>query len=473
MSTSRSHSSPASSDDHSLRRPQRKKRQASLNHLINFSFPDRPDNIDSHGSIIHHDDDPFSSSLTTYKPYRKEHYVNANFRFLLDPSGDYSRHLDDPDACFDWDLIEQVLVYSTQVPSCPICLDTPTAARIAECGHIYCLSCILHSFHESGRICPICLDPTTVRELRPIMTLPCSKYKVGDGIDLCLMRRKPSSMHPMPVNNDDHGTKSTTTIMTTDGIEGIPHDNAELLPYARFMLASHDTLETTRERDTAAVMASIEACQHEDHNDGELAALLTSLDLISNNNSKNKNNHKQKQQQQQQRHTNRNHNHNHHQGDEQLKCYYFYQANDGQWVFPGSHTIRTLLQAFGDYPNFPPKITSAPVTHVEEQLLTEEGRKRYKFLGHVPLGCNITWIEVDLKGVVPEELLVVTSSSSSIQSPRQPEEEDEEKNNGDQVYQDEEEEESALDSTTLPIKEEWSDEEEMLEYVLKLSTVQQ
>ncbi|KAG2221498.1 hypothetical protein INT45_008823, partial [Circinella minor] len=428
-------------------RPQRKKKHASLNHLLNFSLPDRPDDFDSYNEDHIHHDDPFSTNLTTYKPYRKEHYVNANFRFLLDPTGDYSLHLDDPDACFDWNLIEQVLVYSTQVPTCPICLDTPIAARIAQCGHIFCFSCILHSFHENGRICPICLDPTTVRELRPIQTLQCKKYKVGDGIDLCLMRREPYSMHPLPVNDN----KKTTN---TNGM--IPRDTSELLPYARFMLASSNTLQITRERDTADLMASIEACQQEENSDAELAHLLTGLELLSNGND----HHKGKPQLQRQ-YSSRNHNnHNHCQGNER-QCYYFYQARDGQWIFPGTHTIRILLQAFGDYADFPPEIMNATLTHVEEQLLTEERRKRYKFLGHVPLGCNISWIEIDLKGIVPDELLIIASSSSS----------QEQLNSG--TSYDNEKEENRQDLLSLSMKEEWSDEEEMLEYVLKLSTVHQ
>ena len=316
----------------------------------------------------------------------------------MDPTGDYSRHLDDPDACFDWDLIEQVIVYSTQVPTCPICLDTPTAARIAQCGHIFCLSCILHSFHENGRICPICLDSTTVRELRPIQTLQCMKYKVGDGINLCLMRRKPNSMHPLPINDNNN-----------EAMNGmIPHDTTELLPYARFMLASTNTLQTTRERDTADLMASIEVCQQEANDDAELTHLLTGLELLSNGDD----HHKRKQQQSELQRQRPNRNNHHCDGDEQ-QCYYFYQAQDGQWIFPGTHTIRILLQAFGDYVDFPSKIMNASVTHVEEQLLTEERRKRYKFLGHVPLGCNISWIEIDLKGIVPDELLAMASSSSS------------------------------------------------------------
>ncbi|KAI9489079.1 hypothetical protein BDB00DRAFT_638352 [Zychaea mexicana] len=466
MSTSQRQSSQSAADDYSFRRPQRKKRQASLNHLINFSFPDRPDDFETHHAALH--DDSFSTTTATYKPFKKEHFVNANFRFLLDPSGDYSRHLDDPDACFDWDLIEQVLVYSDQVPTCPICLDPPTAARIARCGHIFCLPCILHHFHESGRTCPMCWEAASVHELRSIQTLPSSKYNIGDEIDLCLMHRKAHSMHAEPI--------SSNTPSATNGVSAVPHDTTSKLPYARFMLASPNTLESAHERDTAALMANIEACHQEDEDGSELASLLAGLDLLNDL-------HDNRIQEQQQQHrpsrTNKNSNHRLvEQSQQQQQCYYFYQAMDGQWIFPGSHTIRILLEAFGDYSNFPHRLTSVPITHYEEELLTEERRKRYKFLGHVPLGCNVAWIEINLKGVVPDELLVVPSSPAPTAIVEEEEEEEtmtnSERQEGPSHYRldGEPRETRELDPMGLPIKEEWSDEEEMLEYVLKLSAVQ-
>ena len=60
----------------------------------------------------------------------------------------------------DWSLIEQVsLKTSAEVPSCPICLYPPTAAKIARCGHVFCWACILHYLSLSDddwRKCPIC-----------------------------------------------------------------------------------------------------------------------------------------------------------------------------------------------------------------------------------------------------------------------------------------------------------------------------
>ena len=77
--------------------------------------------------------------------YNKEQYLQANCQFVVKSSGDYSAHLADPDTIVNWDLIEQVVLKTTaSVPSCPICLYPPKAAKVAKCGHVFCWPCILH-----------------------------------------------------------------------------------------------------------------------------------------------------------------------------------------------------------------------------------------------------------------------------------------------------------------------------------------
>ena len=77
--------------------------------------------------------------------YNKEQYLQANCQFVVKSSGDYSVHLADPDTLVNWDLVEQVVLKTTaSVPSCPICLYPPKAAKLTRCGHVFCWPCILH-----------------------------------------------------------------------------------------------------------------------------------------------------------------------------------------------------------------------------------------------------------------------------------------------------------------------------------------
>lgn len=50
-----------------------------------------------------------------------------SFQFVVSDSGDYTIHAMDPDVLVEWDLIEQVRIFSHEVPSCPICLYPPVA----------------------------------------------------------------------------------------------------------------------------------------------------------------------------------------------------------------------------------------------------------------------------------------------------------------------------------------------------------
>ena len=53
---------------------------------------------------------------------------------MVKSGSDYSVHLNDPDTIVDWDLVEQVgLKTNDVIPSCPICLYPPRAAKTARC----------------------------------------------------------------------------------------------------------------------------------------------------------------------------------------------------------------------------------------------------------------------------------------------------------------------------------------------------
>lgn len=50
-------------------------------------------------------------------------------QFVVRSDGDYSLYLKDPDLLVDWDLIEQVRVFSCEDVNCPICLSAPIAGN--------------------------------------------------------------------------------------------------------------------------------------------------------------------------------------------------------------------------------------------------------------------------------------------------------------------------------------------------------
>ncbi|KAJ1470077.1 hypothetical protein T484DRAFT_2102808 [Baffinella frigidus] len=74
--------------------------------------------------------------------FDKDRFMAANYSFVVAAGGDYSVHVADPDKSLDWESIKEVHVAMDAESTCPICLEPPTAARLTQCGHVYCWPCI-------------------------------------------------------------------------------------------------------------------------------------------------------------------------------------------------------------------------------------------------------------------------------------------------------------------------------------------
>ncbi|KAJ3058312.1 hypothetical protein HK102_010576, partial [Quaeritorhiza haematococci] len=85
--------------------------------------------------------------------------------------------------------------------------------------------------------------------------------------------------------------------------------------------------------------------------------------------------------------------------------YYFYQAADGQHFYMHPLDIKIMKYEFDEYAKFPDRI-EVDVISVRESTVDEDLRKRCKYLGHLPLSCDVSFCEVDLKGIVSDATLM-------------------------------------------------------------------
>ena len=141
----------------------------------------------------------------------------------------------------------QILVSAqSQSTNCPICLSTPVAPRMAKCGHIFCLPCLIRYMHSSDdtnqtpekkarwKKCPICWDSIYVSETRPVRWFTGQEGErphEGGDVMLRLIMRQPGSTLALP----------------RDGAEGLERADevpwyfaAEVMDYARVMKGSED-----------------------------------------------------------------------------------------------------------------------------------------------------------------------------------------------------------------------------------------
>lgn len=149
------------------------------------------------------------------KPYNKDLFLQANYKFVVLDTGNYSPESMDPDKMLEWEDIICVK-YSTPLPvQCPICLEHPLCPQITSCGHIFCFPCILRYLlmgmedHKGDfrKKCPLCFMLISPKDLYTIDIEYVKQYTVGDNVQFVLLTRQKESFTP---------SQADTTILSSD-----------------------------------------------------------------------------------------------------------------------------------------------------------------------------------------------------------------------------------------------------------------
>lgn len=153
----------------------------------------------------------------------------------------------DADVHLDWNSVMQILVSAqSQLTSCPICLSTPVAPRMAKCGHIFCLPCLIRYMHCTDdeitmpekkarwKKCPICWDSVYSSETRPVRWFAGQEGaapREGCDVVLRLISRQQGSTLALPRDG----------AVSLDPSDNIPwYFAAGVMDYARVMKGSED-----------------------------------------------------------------------------------------------------------------------------------------------------------------------------------------------------------------------------------------
>lgn len=138
------------------------------------------------------------------KPYNKDLFLQANYKFVVLDTGNYSPESMDPDKMLEWEDIICVK-YSTPLPvQCPICLEHPLCPQITSCGHIFCFPCILRYLlmgmedHKGDfwKKCPLCFMLISPKDLYTIDIEYVKQYRIGDNVQFVLLIRQKESFTP-------------------------------------------------------------------------------------------------------------------------------------------------------------------------------------------------------------------------------------------------------------------------------------
>jgi len=260
----------ASAELGSAQRPGSKKEN--LTHLLNFSFTPREGELGGRGW-------GGAGRGTQWKghnrwtgkghSFNKEQFLQANCQFVVKEENDYERHTADPDLLVDWHLVEQVRIFSNEVPSCPVCLYPPVAARITRCGHIYCWACMLHYLslgEKSWGKCPICYEAIHQKDLKSVAALERHAHSVGEEITMKLIKRDRGSTFALPRSQWRERA-------------GKPHNVRDDVDtcYAKLLVASPDQVQEILDCERTAL-----ECQLADEGDQTLEGsyVRSALDLL-------------------------------------------------------------------------------------------------------------------------------------------------------------------------------------------------
>ncbi|KAK7336160.1 hypothetical protein VNO77_16693 [Canavalia gladiata] len=411
---------------------------------------------------------PITRRQRKRRPYNKDLFLQANYKFMVLDSGNYSPELMDPDRMLQWEDIICVTYLTPFQVQCPICLEYPMCPQITSCGHIFCFPCILQYLlmgeedHKGDcwKRCPLCFVMISAKDLYTLHITNVKQYRVGDNVEFTFLTRKKDSFTLSYKNKQETGISScgngdlcdpfSKFTLTSDVDLSVRHAISDLDGWlARADSGLVDDLEKLPY--VCAAMQQLEQRKKywNEHRscEGEKSCKLTEIQSMAGNatdtDDENCSNgsrtsstdfHDQskvimldkpvagacpdqtldveKELIEQEMNLPSSYEEKsgierHSDGIGDVKendSYNFYQAADGQHLILHPLNMKCLLHHYGSYDMLPHRI-SGRILQLETVTQSEAMRRRYRFLSHFPLTTSFQLCEIDLSEMLPPEAL--------------------------------------------------------------------
>lgn len=297
---------------------------------------------------------------------------------------------------------------------------------MTRCGHVYCWPCILHylalSDKKSWRKCPICYEAVHIGDLKSAVSKPHRNYICDENVTFQLMCRQKNSLQIYAAEETPRPTLFPTY-----------SDNSDYLKHSKLVLAQPQEILTIIERERGELKCQLisdgidcpdsifvqQALILLEEREKNVCAQLNNANRIDDigiasevDTSKLPSTSSAKLAQPQQSSGPSS-------GDSDDSVvdanggledvatgpavkseisddfFYFYQSYDGQHLYLHSINVRMLQAMFGPLQNAPKSITGR-ILQKESYSMTEELRKRLKYLQHLPVTCQFDVVEIEL-----------------------------------------------------------------------------
>ncbi|GJQ11469.1 hypothetical protein GpartN1_g3260.t1 [Galdieria partita] len=340
----------------------------------------------------------------------KENFPLTSYHFAIRRSAQVYTGNSLLDIAVEWPDVEAVVMFHNEVEEnlcCPVCLDEIRAPRVTKCGHLFCLLCILRffSFHDMAACrCPLCGKKLRLEDLRPVdirLVAPCY---VGIEQYMRLVIRRKESFIARPFCRDSWQSYLTDCSIPDDHKED--HRGCHMQPiYSRIFIANEERLLYLVERDERDIeQVVIEDSSYIPYADYAVEELLQKKRYLEAN-IRQRGRERFFQISSQDECTMKDELQSVDVDPSQLYDFRFlFQAESGQDVYLHPFNVRCLLDHY-EHLCFAPQVIQGKVVEVERCTMTEELKRRMRFLSHLPLGCEFYFVELDLSSILPTKVL--------------------------------------------------------------------
>lgn len=229
--------------------------------------------------------------------------------------------------------------------------------RISECGHIFCLSCVLRQMQVS-RNCAICgAGPLMLEDLRPVRLELVTAPQPGQSWHFHLVQR----------SGDNVGLPGQLRIGS------LPREGDPGWEFARRVRGNpearlnflHQELKGVEAADAEPCLKSAQALLQQQLTEALAAARSCEAEPGSTAGSDN----------------------------QQVATVVFYQSSDGQLIFLEPSLTKQLLASFGSWGNLPHDIYLEPVKALRDVPVTSDLQWRHRFLEHLVVGGEVVFAD--------------------------------------------------------------------------------
>ncbi|GJD10411.1 Uncharacterized RING finger protein [Galdieria sulphuraria] len=342
--------------------------------------------------------------------FNKENFPLASYHFAICRNAKLYTGNSLLDVSVEWPDVEAVVIFHDEVQEnlcCPVCLDKVRAPRVTKCGHLFCLLCLLRffSFHDMAACkCPLCGKKIRLEDLRPVdirLVAPCYV-----GMEQCmrLVIRRKESFIAKPFFRESWQAYLADCSIPDDHKED--HHGCYMQPiYSRIFIANDQRLLYLLERDEKDIEQMVtDDSSYIPYADYAIEELVQKRKHLEEN----------LRQERRERffeissengQTTKMETPSREVDPSQLYDFRFiFQAESGQDVYLHPFNVKCLLEHY-EHLCLAPQVVQGKVVEVERCTMTEQLKRRMRFLSHLPLGCEFYFVELDLSPVLPANVL--------------------------------------------------------------------